>query len=64
LKDGFTPIVVAPATNKYGVRVAATQLAVDGVHPSVFGNAMLGALIAAEASLRLNSRQENSTHSP
>jgi lysophospholipase L1-like esterase len=27
----------------------ATQLAEDGVHPSVFGNAMLGALIAAEA---------------
>ncbi|MBP7937866.1 MAG: hypothetical protein KA354_24770 [Phycisphaerae bacterium] len=27
----------------------ATQLAPDGVHPSVYGNAMLGALIAGEA---------------
>ena len=36
LKDGFNP-------------KGAAQLASDGAHPSVYGNAMLGALIAGEA---------------
>jgi len=40
-------IDTAPLKDKFGV-AGATQLALDGVHPSVYGNAMLGALIAAE----------------
>ncbi len=38
----------APLKSAFGVK-GATQLAPDGVHPSVHGNAMLGALIAVEA---------------
>jgi hypothetical protein len=35
----------------------ATQLAADGVHPSVFGNAMLAALIAAESQKALDRKK-------
>jgi len=41
----------------FGVN-GATQLAVDGVHPSGLGNAMLGALIAAEVQ-KVLSHQEH-----
>jgi lysophospholipase L1-like esterase len=66
LKDGFTPIVVSPESRMYSVQVTATQLASDGVHPSVFGNAMLGALIAAEVSRQIpfETPQGNSDNDP
>lgn len=41
-------INTAPLKDGFGVK-GATQLAPDGAHPSVYGNAMLGALIAGEA---------------
>lgn len=41
-------IDTAPLKDGYGVS-GATEFAPDGAHPSVYGNAMLGALIAVEA---------------
>lgn len=41
-------IDLASLRNGFGVK-GATQFADDGVHPSVFGSAVLGAVIAAEA---------------
>ena len=41
-------IDTAPLKAGFGTK-GATQLAADGVHPGLYGNAMLGALIAAEA---------------
>ena len=38
-----------PRRGGFGDKNAATQLAPDGAHPSVYGNAMLAALIAVEA---------------
>jgi lysophospholipase L1-like esterase len=42
-------IDTTPRRSGFGDKNAATQLAPDGCHPSVYGNAMLGALIAVEA---------------
>jgi hypothetical protein len=42
-------IDTTPRRGGFGDKNAATQLAPDGCHPSVYGNAMLGALIAVEA---------------
>jgi lysophospholipase L1-like esterase len=46
-------IDTAPLQSSFGTD-GATQLAPDGVHPSVFGNAMLGALIAVKVQKILN----------
>ncbi len=42
-------IDTAPCQGGFGEKNSATQLAPDGCHPSVYGNAMLGTLIAVEA---------------
>jgi lysophospholipase L1-like esterase len=42
-------IDTAPLQNAFRANQGATQLAYDGVHPSRFGHALLGALIAVEA---------------
>lgn len=41
-------IDTAPLRAAFRVGTGATQLAHDGVHPSMYGHAMLGALIARE----------------
>jgi hypothetical protein len=46
-------IDTAPLRSSFST-AGATPLALDGVHPSVFGNAMLGALIAVEVQKILN----------
>jgi lysophospholipase L1-like esterase len=42
-------IDTAPLKAGFGLDIGPTALAVDGVHPSEYGDAMLGALIAVEA---------------
>jgi hypothetical protein len=42
-------IDTAPLREAFRAGQGATSLAYDGVHPSVYGNALLGALIAVEA---------------
>jgi hypothetical protein len=41
-------IDTAPLKRGFRVGTGATQLGYDGVHPSMYGHAMLGALIAGE----------------
>jgi hypothetical protein len=41
-------IDIAPLRTAFRAGQGATQLAYDGVHPSEYGNAMLGTLIAVE----------------
>jgi hypothetical protein len=58
-KDGDDKVFLidtAPSKSLFSVK-GATQLAADGVHPSVHGNAVLGALIAVEVQKKL-SRQD------
>jgi lysophospholipase L1-like esterase len=50
-------IDTATLKDQFGLK-GATQLAEDGVHPSVYGNAMLAALIAAEAGKSLSQQKE------
>jgi lysophospholipase L1-like esterase len=45
-------ISTAPLQSKFGI-AGPTELAPDGVHPSVYGNAMLAALIVSEVSRRV-----------
>ncbi len=50
-------IDTAPRQGGFGEKNVATQLAPDGCHPSVYGNAMLGALISVEAQKILSQEQ-------
>jgi len=47
-------IDLAPLESGFRVGQGATAFAYDGVHPSVYGNALLGALITAETQKRLS----------
>jgi lysophospholipase L1-like esterase len=47
-------IDLAPLETGFRVGQGATALAYDGVHPSVYGNALLGVLITAEAQKKLS----------
>ena len=48
--DGRVHLIgTTPRRGGFGDKNAATQLAPDGCHPSVYGNAMLAALISVEA---------------
>lgn len=55
-------IDTAPLKSGYGLK-GATEFAEDGVHPSVYGNAMLGAFIAAGAQQHLSTRRERGSGS-
>jgi hypothetical protein len=46
---GIHLIDMTPLKYGFGENSTATQFAPDGCHPTVFGNAMLGAFIAAKA---------------
>lgn len=48
LRDGFLQLAQGPDPGTYTHVDGATVLAVDGVHPSVYGNAILGSFIAAK----------------
>lgn len=47
-------IDTTPLQRGYGGKNEATQYAPDGCHPTVYGNAVLGALVTAEAMKHLN----------
>lgn len=49
--------------DKFGIK-GPTQLAPDGVHPSVYGSAMLGAVIATEAQKALTTRPNGTSSRP
>jgi hypothetical protein len=56
--DGRVYLIdTTPRQGGFGDKNAATQFAPDGCHPSVYGNAMLGALISVEAQ-KVLSREE------
>jgi lysophospholipase L1-like esterase len=54
LQDKFISIIVDASARTFGIKQHPTQLAGDGVHPSVAGNAVLGAFVAAEISRQLS----------
>ena len=59
LKEKFMHIVFERESRIFSLEKGATQLAVDGVHPSVYGNAMIGALVAADVSSILHPGNEH-----
>jgi lysophospholipase L1-like esterase len=54
LRDGFSSLPPGPSPGTYTHVDGATQLAVDGVHPTIYGNAVLGAFIAAAVTRQIN----------
>jgi hypothetical protein len=56
-KKNLYLIDTTPPKAGFKVGEGATTLAGDGVHPSQYGNALLGAFIAVEAQKALNSAQ-------